>query len=872
MKKALNCISVLFMMLLFLFSGSIDTYAQEQLSPEKDMELKKDYQTYIGEEYVELEDISYDYYGNYHGIDIVMMYDHMPAPDIGCDLQLGNYVFQFGWVRDAMSLYAYQDHDFIWIVDAYYSNLLTSQDLDLLVEMMASTRVSVLENEYGLAELNEFNVLNNYRSFLKQAGIEATDIKYECYGVFDIYYGEVLLFDYAEAKDDGVSTELTIGDYTFVFGSTELSERFYYHSDNGLISLAEAYELELLTDANLEYLAQRMKNAEFDVSVYKTYKDVKSADWFYEATDVLYEKGIMTGMKDGQFSPYENISRAQLVTILYRMHGSPEMYMNPYSDIFGDITEVEFIGWYGDALWWAWESEIVAGYENGCFGPADSITREQLCVMLYRYANGIGMDVKDSGDISSFEDADKISGFALEAIKWAAGEGILTGKEDSTRIDPQGTATRAEAAVMMHRFDLMEKVTVHDYKLIVDDVDITEISQVKFHRLPEYVLLPFEAVLETLGADFSWSDENTAEMMFNGKTYIFDRKEISLIAIEDEYGFNLIKPLAGGVLRYEVTDDQLLLDDNTFFWIIEEMGTDIHIDVDYEDYIVNIINQEVDYDYQLIVEDQNISKEAYVKVYKKQDYVLIPFVSVMEALGAEVNWTSETFAEITFKEMKCSYDSETMEIVDMNSGRQFLPYYDADSHSQIIGRELFWDVESFRNTLECLDIFLKIDVDHKNQKITVEYLADDADPVDYKLIVNGQDITDGNYLEVHKNEKYTLLPVTAVLESLGAEVNWTNETIADIIFNERVYVLDLEKISLVEKDDKYAIDYLIPAPGGEMYCRVIDGELLLDDLTFKGSVMQMGMETMVRVNVDHENHIIEIAKEETDSYYQFSTF
>lgn len=247
--------------------------------------------------------------------------------------------------------------------------------------------------------------------------------------------------------------------------------------------------------------------------------------------------------------------------------------------------------------------------------------------------------------------------------------------------------------------------------------------------------------------------------MFNGRTYIFNRNEVSLIDVEDEYGFNLIEPLEGGVLRYEVTDDQLLLDDNTFFWIIEEMGTDIHIDVDYEDYIVNIINQEVNYDYQLIVEGQDISKEAYVKVYKEQDYVLIPFVSVMEALGAEVNWTSETFAEITFAEMKCSFDSDAMEIVDMNSGRPFtLPYYGENSHSQMIERELFWDEESFRMTLECMDIYLKFDVDHENEIVTVGCLKDEVvDPAEYKRIVNGVDITEDNYMEVHKNYHYTLL-------------------------------------------------------------------------------------------------------------------
>ena len=108
--------------------------------------------------------------------------------------------------------------------------------------------------------------------------------------------------------------------------------------------------------------------------------------------------------------------------------------------------------WYGPAVLWAAENGIVTGYQDGNFGPADMITREQMALMMYRYAKSLGKDVSNLADISSFTDASSVSEFAVDAIRWANGMGIITGKDNGTRIDPQGYTVRAEAAAIIQRY------------------------------------------------------------------------------------------------------------------------------------------------------------------------------------------------------------------------------------------------------------------------------------------------------------------------------------------------------------------------------------------------------------------------------------
>ena len=177
------------------------------------------------------------------------------------------------------------------------------------------------------------------------------------------------------------------------------------------------------------------------------FHDVYMTDWFYESVKYVYDNGLMTGLNETTFGPYENLARAQFAVILHRMNGSPDM---EYTNKFPDVADNQ---WYTDAILWASDIGVVTGYEDtGKFGPGDNINREQMAVMMYRYANYLGYDTSARANISKYTDAGNVNEFAKEAMFWAVGEGIITGKYNETQLDPQGNASRAECATIIMRF------------------------------------------------------------------------------------------------------------------------------------------------------------------------------------------------------------------------------------------------------------------------------------------------------------------------------------------------------------------------------------------------------------------------------------
>lgn len=176
------------------------------------------------------------------------------------------------------------------------------------------------------------------------------------------------------------------------------------------------------------------------------YLDVSEEDWHYEYVKYAYDHKIMTGMKEDIFAPAETLSRAQFAVILHRINGSPKM---EYSEVFPDV---EADTWYTDAVLWANEKGIITGYEDGTFGAADYITREQAALMMFRYANVMGYDTTERADFDTFNDGAAVSGFAREAMQWVVAKMIITGKEEGTMLDPQGSTSRAECATIIMRF------------------------------------------------------------------------------------------------------------------------------------------------------------------------------------------------------------------------------------------------------------------------------------------------------------------------------------------------------------------------------------------------------------------------------------
>lgn len=178
------------------------------------------------------------------------------------------------------------------------------------------------------------------------------------------------------------------------------------------------------------------------------FHDVDEDAWYAEAVQYVQENGLMAGTSATTFDPHTTTSRGMIVTILYRLAGSPDME----DEIWGyPYADVDAGAYYGTAVYWARLNGIAGGYSDEQFGPNDPITREQLAVMLYRYAQRMGYDVTAGADLSSYADANQISSYAVYALRWANAEGIVNGAS-AANLDPQGSATRAQAAAMLMRF------------------------------------------------------------------------------------------------------------------------------------------------------------------------------------------------------------------------------------------------------------------------------------------------------------------------------------------------------------------------------------------------------------------------------------
>lgn len=174
------------------------------------------------------------------------------------------------------------------------------------------------------------------------------------------------------------------------------------------------------------------------------FEDIRTTEWQYPFVIKMYENKVMTGKKQNIFGTNDKLSRAEFVTMLYAYAGKPDV---TYQNIFKDVAEND---WYALPVSWAYEQGITKGYGDK-FGSADTITREQLVLMLYKYAEMLGKDMNYTpGGAEKYPDADQISGYAYTAVEWAIANGMISGRGD--QLAPQGTTTRAECAAIMSRF------------------------------------------------------------------------------------------------------------------------------------------------------------------------------------------------------------------------------------------------------------------------------------------------------------------------------------------------------------------------------------------------------------------------------------
>ena len=165
--------------------------------------------------------------------------------------------------------------------------------------------------------------------------------------------------------------------------------------------------------------------------------------WAEDAIAYVYEKGMMNGTGETTFPPDSPLTRGMIVTVLYRLENEPAVGESTFTDVDDGM-------YYAAPIAWAAGNGIVNGFPDGTFGPEDSVTREQMSAILYRYAGYKGFDVA-AADLSVCTDAGDIGSYAIEAMAWANAEGLITGVTD-TALQPAGTGTRAQVATILMRF------------------------------------------------------------------------------------------------------------------------------------------------------------------------------------------------------------------------------------------------------------------------------------------------------------------------------------------------------------------------------------------------------------------------------------
>ena len=210
-----------------------------------------------------------------------------------------------------------------------------------------------------------------------------------------------------------------------------------WYADKGLTQKITSVKLDANTTVYAKWTETPVSSLPFG--------DVKSADWFYNDVKYVYEKGMMAGTAADVFAPNATTTRAMIVTILYRLEGSPAV---TGTSAFVDVPTGQ---WYTDAVNWAAANQIVKGTSATTFAPNDSITREQMAAILYRYAQYKGYDVTKKADLSGYSDNGQVSAYAKDALAWANAAKLINGVTNTTLV-PQGNATRAQVSAILHRF------------------------------------------------------------------------------------------------------------------------------------------------------------------------------------------------------------------------------------------------------------------------------------------------------------------------------------------------------------------------------------------------------------------------------------
>lgn len=339
-------------------------------------------------------------------------------------------------------------------------------------EKGVSVFIWTIKKDIGIASTDNKTVLNgctrgdmedaylNDKNILAFKGfIDTYDFTIFCDGWGDTYYGNPgQRAAWLYTNRNGLYTEYIVKDVWAIESDDYITQFYFYWTGKVTGSFSPNWSAGSIDDWfwNSDIAPDMIDTFEYKVNNTKyvcniPFEDVFYSNWYCEAVRYSYKNNIISGYDPYTFAPRDNLTREQLVALLWRIEGQPDASALP-----NNFTDVPNGQWYTDAIKWANANGIVKGYGGTTlFGRGDKIIRQDLAIMLSKYAEFKGKNMSTTATLNAFKDKNKVSNYAQDAIKWAIGNGIISGNTfpDGTKtIAPHDNATRAEAAVMLYRF------------------------------------------------------------------------------------------------------------------------------------------------------------------------------------------------------------------------------------------------------------------------------------------------------------------------------------------------------------------------------------------------------------------------------------
>ncbi len=307
------------------------------------------------------------------------------------------------------------------------SNLLTFRDDNITYENGDVFEITLHNVTDSTGKLTDYTYRSVFKQFFAENNTDVTDIQVDATNVKIVPGGS-----------KKIKVTFVPNDSVQILTFTSSNEKVAKVRQDGLITAVGSGEATISISCG---------NIQKQVKVtILPFQDVPTDAWYYEALRYTYEKGVIKGATDTQFKADVNISRGMFVTILWRMVGEPKVTGGK------NFPDVKTNDYYYYAVKWASAKGIVNGYNSGKFAPNDDITREQLAVIIQNYSRYMKKKTSQTTSLSKYKDGYQVTGYAQPAVKWAVATGVISGKDNGTRLDPQGTATRAEATAMIYNY------------------------------------------------------------------------------------------------------------------------------------------------------------------------------------------------------------------------------------------------------------------------------------------------------------------------------------------------------------------------------------------------------------------------------------